>query len=73
MGFAGERCKGHLNHGRLHYRCRYPSEYALANEVDHPRTVYLREDVVVAPLDRWLAGIMSTDWHSRLRCIRSRR
>ena len=60
-GLCGRKMQGQLNHGRPHYKCRYPSEYALANEVDHPRTVYLREDVVLPPLDRWLAGIFDPD------------
>ena len=60
-GLCGRKMQGQLNHGRPHYRCRYPSEYALANEVDHPRTVYLREDVVLPPLDQWLAGIFDPD------------
>ncbi len=60
-GLCGRKMQGQLNHGRPHYRCRYPSEYALANKVDHPRTVYLREDVVLPPLDRWLAGVFDPD------------
>jgi site-specific DNA recombinase len=39
------------------YRCRFPSEYALANKVDHPRNVYLREAVVLRPIDTWLAQV----------------
>ncbi|WP_147434607.1 hypothetical protein [Micromonospora musae] len=31
------------------------SEYALANEIDHPRDIYLREDALTDPLDTWLA------------------
>ena len=49
--------QGSYNHGLAHYRCRYPSEYAVVNEVDHPRNVYLREDAVVGPLDGWLAQV----------------
>jgi len=33
------------------------AEYALANKVDHPKTVYLREDAVVPRLDAWLAQL----------------
>jgi hypothetical protein len=47
--------QGNFNHGQPHYRCRYPNEYALANHVEHPRAVYLRENQVVPALDRWLA------------------
>ncbi|MEU7876186.1 hypothetical protein [Dactylosporangium sp. NPDC049140] len=39
-----------------YYRCRFPQEYALANAIDHPRNVILREDILVDPLDAWLAS-----------------
>ena len=51
------RMQGSANHGRAHYRCRYPSEYAIANELDHPRNVYVREDQILGPLDGWLAQV----------------
>jgi hypothetical protein len=35
-------------------RCRYPQQYALANNVDHPRNVILREENLIRPLDTWL-------------------
>jgi len=56
-GLCGRRMAGQHNHGRTHYRCRYPTEYALANDVDHPRTVYVREDEVMPALDAWLASL----------------
>ncbi|MHB8593892.1 MAG: recombinase zinc ribbon domain-containing protein [Acidimicrobiales bacterium] len=40
------KMQGSANHGRAHYRCCYPSEYAMANELDHPRNVYVREDQI---------------------------
>jgi len=51
------KTQGSANHGRAHYRCRYPSEYAIANELDHPRNVYVREDQILGPLDGWLAQV----------------
>jgi hypothetical protein len=42
-----------------YYRCRFPQEYALANRVAHPSNVYLREDVLVEPLDGWLLGALA--------------
>ncbi|MFD6394535.1 hypothetical protein ACWF9G_08775 [Nocardia sp. NPDC055029] len=51
---CGRRMQGNWNHGTAHYRCRYPTEYALANNIDHPSTVYLREDRIIGPLDEWL-------------------
>ena len=52
---------GHWNRETAHYRCRYPAEYALANKVEHPRTVYLREDAVVPKLDEWLLQLFDED------------
>jgi hypothetical protein len=49
------------NHGRAHYRCRFPAEYALAKRIEHPAAVYVREDVVVGPLDAWLAAALHPD------------
>lgn len=48
--------QGQYNHGDAYYRCRFPQEYALANQVEHPRNVYLREDALTDPLDTWLAS-----------------
>lgn len=45
--------QGTWNHERAHYRCRYPSEYAIANHLDHPPSVYLREDQLTGHLDTW--------------------
>jgi site-specific DNA recombinase len=53
---CGRKMQGTWNHGRAHYRCRFPSEYALVNRIEHPAAVYLREDAVVEPLDAWLAA-----------------
>ncbi|MEV1286134.1 recombinase family protein [Micromonospora sp. NPDC049679] len=50
------RMQGQYNHGDAYYRCRFPQEYALANQVEHPRNVYLREDALTDPLDTWLAS-----------------
>jgi len=52
---CGRKMQGTWNHGRAHYRCRFPYEYALANRIKHPAAVYLREDAVLEPLDAWLA------------------
>jgi hypothetical protein len=53
--------QGTWNHDRAHYRCRYPSEYALANDLDHPPAVYLREDQLTEPLDTWLTEAFHPD------------
>ncbi|WP_280382768.1 recombinase family protein [Nocardia wallacei] len=52
---CGRRMQGSWNHDAAHYRCRYPSEYALTNNIDHPPSVYLREDAIIGSVDAWLA------------------
>jgi site-specific DNA recombinase len=42
-------------HGDPYYRCRFASEYALANRVKHPLSVNLREDMIIGQVDGWLA------------------
>ncbi|HEU4427086.1 MAG TPA: recombinase family protein [Pilimelia sp.] len=53
-GVCGRKMQGQHSHGVAYYRCRYPQEYALANKVDHPRNVIMREEVLIRPLDTWL-------------------
>jgi site-specific DNA recombinase len=36
-----------------------PAEYAIANKIEHPRNVYLREAVVLDPIDTWLAQVFA--------------
>lgn len=60
-GLCGRRMQGTWNHQRAHYRCRFPKEYALANEIEHPPSVYLREDAITADLDAWLARVFEPD------------
>jgi site-specific DNA recombinase len=47
--------QSHWSNGAPYYRCRFPAEYALANQVQHPRNVNLREDAVLGHVDKWLA------------------
>ncbi|WP_320776128.1 recombinase family protein [Streptomyces sp. CRN 30] len=39
----------------VYHRCEYKEEEARNSAPDHPRTVYLREDVVCRALDQWIA------------------
>lgn len=55
-GVCGRKMQGQHSHGVAYYRCRFPQEYALANKVDHPRNVIMREEVLIKPLDTWLVG-----------------
>ena len=54
-GICGRRMQSHTVHGDAYYRCRFPAEYALANRVEHPLSVNLREDAIIGHLDRGLA------------------
>jgi site-specific DNA recombinase len=53
-GVCDRRMTGNWNNGQPYYRCRFPAEYALANKIDHPKVVYLREADITGPLDGWL-------------------
>ena len=55
--FCGRRMQGNASHEILRYRCPYPSQYALANKVEHPRTVYVKEDAIVPHIDAWIATL----------------
>ncbi|MFE4832237.1 hypothetical protein [Streptomyces sp. NPDC056672] len=43
--------QGNWAHDEAYYRCRFPKEYALADKVDNPLSVYLREADILDPLD----------------------
>ncbi len=60
------RMQGQHSHGVAYYRCRFPKEYASSNRVDHPRNVIMREDVLVEPLDRWLAAELAPERREHL-------
>ena len=46
----------------VYYRCEFKEqEQSLHPGLDHPRTVYLREDVVCRALDRWIAKAFAPD------------
>ena len=59
-GLCGRRMQGAWSHGRAYYRCKFPTEYAIATS-QHPKTVYVREASVVPALDRWLATVFDPD------------
>ena len=56
---CGRKMHALHSHGRAYYRCRYPREYALANHVQHPTTVLLREDLFLPVLDTWLYKVFA--------------
>ena len=54
-GLCDRRMQGHWAKGITYYRCRFAAEYALANRVQHPLNVNLREDAIIGQVDGWLA------------------
>lgn len=54
-GYCSRKMHGNWNNQQAYYRCRFPQEYALINELDHPKVVYLREAEILDPIDNWLA------------------
>jgi len=53
--------QGHWINQAPYYRCRYPTEYALANNIPHPRNIYLRQDTFETDVHRWLASLFIPD------------
>jgi site-specific DNA recombinase len=56
---CGRRMQGNWANDEAYYRCRYLNEYAIANKVDHPLNVYLREANLKESVDHWLAQTFS--------------
>lgn len=46
---------------RILYRCEFGSTRSIPADLDHPRTVYVREDAIVPKLDAWLAEIVTPE------------
>ncbi|MDQ2812569.1 MAG: zinc ribbon domain-containing protein [Actinomycetota bacterium] len=60
-GLCGRKMSAQMNNNQVYYRCRFPAEYALANHVDHPKTVYVREADVLGHVDGWLAELFGEE------------
>ena len=46
---------------RILYRCEFGASRSIPSDLDHPPTVYVREDAIVPKLDRWLAEIVTPE------------
>ena len=51
------RMQGNFNNGRAHYRCMLSAEYAASRDLPHAKSIYVREDRVMRPLDAWLGSL----------------
>ncbi|WP_253883101.1 recombinase family protein [Actinomadura rupiterrae] len=58
-GYCNRKMQGNWNNDQAYYRCRIRAEYALVNEIDHPKVVYLREAEIAQEVDGWLATVFS--------------
>jgi site-specific DNA recombinase len=56
---CGRKMQAHHNGQASYYRCRFPEEYALANKVDHPGNIYVREADLLPDLDKWLSQVLA--------------
>ncbi len=54
-GLCGRKMQAHWANEMAYYRCRFPAEYALANKIDHPLNIFVRERDVVPELDAWVS------------------
>ena len=50
---CGGRMRGQWNHGKAYYRCKFTDAYA-AGALEHPKSVYVKEDAILPGLDRFL-------------------
>lgn len=60
-GLCGRKMSGKWNNDQAYYLCRYPAEYALANRVNHPKNVYIKEADVIGHVDDWLAELFAPE------------
>jgi hypothetical protein len=67
-GICGRRLQGSARPARsaggqtrILYRCEFGATRSIPTELDHPRTVYVREDAIVPKLDAWLAEIVTPE------------
>ena len=58
-GLCGRKMQGQQSNGKSHYRCRYPKDYALANHVQHPDNVYVKEEDLLPVIDQWLVKLFA--------------
>ncbi|MEO5839434.1 MAG: recombinase family protein [Acidimicrobiales bacterium] len=59
-GICQRKMQASWNNGKAYYRCKFPSEYAVAED-KHPKTVYVREIAVVPGLDEWIGTLFDDD------------
>ncbi|MEU6718683.1 recombinase family protein [Nonomuraea sp. NPDC046802] len=64
-GYCERRMQGNWNNQQAYYRCRFPNQYAILNDLHHPKAVYLREAKILDEVDGWLATAFGPDARER--------
>jgi hypothetical protein len=55
--------EGATSHGIMRYRCRVTQTRSLpAHLADHPKALSVRQDAILPPPDRWIAGLADPTW-----------
>jgi site-specific DNA recombinase len=60
-GVCGRRMEGAWVQGRPQYRCKLDPRRRVEPPPGHPRTIYVREDRILPPLDGWLGKIFGPE------------
>ncbi|HEX8344406.1 MAG TPA: recombinase family protein [Actinoplanes sp.] len=60
-GLCDRHMVGNPNHGQLHYRCKASRDFVRQHAVAHPPVLYLREDAIIEPIDRFLHQELTGD------------
>jgi site-specific DNA recombinase len=58
-GLCERRMQGQWNHDRPYYRCK--ASGGQVAEVDHPRSVYVKEESITSGLDSWIATLFDDE------------
>jgi len=60
-GLCGRRAEGHWAHGRARYRCRHGRTSASDVQVEHPKTLFVRQDALIEHATIQLAHLIDAD------------
>jgi site-specific DNA recombinase len=60
-GLCGRVMAGSVNHGRIYYRCKASRDYVRQHGIAHPPVLYLRQESIIDPVDRFLTEELGRD------------
>lgn len=59
---CGRFMQGDIRRGHdVYYRCQYPAQYARSRALEHPKSVYVREDRLLPVVDSWLSSLFRSE------------